>query len=119
VERASEQQLLQLAQRRVVEQALSVGQADAVPKRKFVKKTHGLAYARGLTTRELAERELKDTEHTQLCNNRPNTHLWRVIRKQSSYSNVIHLLLPHLLSVYQFAPQSARGLGVLRAPRTA
>ena len=47
VERASEQQLLQLAQRRVVEQALPIGQPDAVPKRKFVKKTHGLADARG------------------------------------------------------------------------
>jgi hypothetical protein len=49
----------------VVEQALPIGQSDVVPKKKFVKKkTHGLGYARGLTTRELAERELKKTEHT-------------------------------------------------------
>jgi hypothetical protein len=44
MERASEQQLLQLAQRRVVEQALPIGQPDAVPKT-FTKKTHGLTDA--------------------------------------------------------------------------
>jgi hypothetical protein len=65
VGRASEQQLLQLAQQRVVEQALPIGQPDAVPKRTFAKKkTHGLADARELTARELAERELKKTERT-------------------------------------------------------
>jgi len=41
---------------------LPIGQPDAVPNRKFVKKTHGLADSRGLTARELAERELKKTE---------------------------------------------------------
>jgi hypothetical protein len=73
-----------------------------------------------VTARELAERELKKTERTAVVQQQVQNAPVEGDSQTIVYSDVLHrLLLPHLLFDYQFAPPSARGLGVLRAPRTA
>jgi len=61
IEHTSRQQLLLLAQRRVEEQALPIGQPNTIPRRRFIqKKTHGRADARALTALELPKRRLSE-----------------------------------------------------------